>query len=127
MDRLPADIWNPALPIWQELIGYNPELKQMLKRAYQDACEYEDTLPIVNYQEYIASARWKRRARDTKERVGYRCQLCGKCGTDATLNTHHNNYERLGDELDTDLIVLCKDCHGKYHDKVAAWIPLTKF
>lgn len=73
----------------------------------------------VDYKEYIKSPEWKETSRKAKERVDYHCQLCNKEGNDTTLNTHHNNYERLGLELDSDLIVLCKGCHKKHHNKIS--------
>jgi len=36
------------------------------------------------------------------------------------INLHHNSYERVGgDELDEDLIPLCRDCHAKFHNVMA--------
>jgi hypothetical protein len=32
-----------------------------------------------------------------------------------TPNVHHNNYDRYGDELLSDLVALCEECHGHYH------------
>ena len=79
--------------------------------------EYKESLDeLPTYNEYIQSDEWKEKSRQAKEMVGYRCQLCSKKGNDTTLHTHHNNYERLGLELDSDLIVLCKKCHAKFHD-----------
>jgi 5-methylcytosine-specific restriction endonuclease McrA len=79
--------------------------------------EWQDN-PIllrVVYGDYIKSDAWKTRSRQAKVRAGYHCQLCNKPGNDHNLHTHHNNYEHLGQELETDLIVLCNDCHKKHH------------
>jgi len=45
-----------------------------------------------------------------------RCQMCG---LQEGLNVYHRTYERLrqADEF-LDLIALCSDCHGRYHDVV---------
>lgn len=48
-------------------------------------------------------------------RADYKCQLCNREGT---MNVHHKTYERLGEEQLNDLIVLCQDCHAKFHDKI---------
>jgi 5-methylcytosine-specific restriction endonuclease McrA len=47
------------------------------------------------------------------ENCGHKCQLCSnKDG----LQVHHNNYHNLGNEdIDKDLITLCRKCHSKYH------------
>lgn len=67
-----------------------------------------------NYDDYINSEPWKLKSNKAKERAGYRCQ---GCNTPDNIQTHHRIYERLGDELDSDLTVLCDECHSKIHDK----------
>lgn len=69
----------------------------------------------VRYQDYLRSARWKRKARAARQRAGYLCQLCNKA--DWPLEVHHRTYERLGFELPGDLIALCGECHGRHHGK----------
>jgi len=72
--------------------------------------------PIKSYSEYLLGEHWRGKVRPAVlERAGHRCQLCG--AMDKTLHVHHNSYERLGNELPWDLIVLCEDCHAKYHGK----------
>lgn len=68
------------------------------------------------YERYIQSERWRRKAEAAKERAGHRCQLCNT--DEQPLHTHHKSYERLRHELPEDLIVLCADCHAKFHDKL---------
>jgi hypothetical protein len=46
-------------------------------------------------------------------KAGFRCQVCNAYGVQ--LNVHHRTYERRGAEWDTDLIVLCHDCHEIFH------------
>ena len=88
---------------------------QRIKRVeLQEYQESRDLLPT--YQEYINSPEWNEKSRQAKERAGYRCQLCNRKGNDTTLHTHHKTYERLLLELDSDLIVLCSECHAKFHD-----------
>lgn len=62
----------------------------------------------VEYEEYIKSPEWKRRADEAKKRVGWRCQVCNGEGP---LDAHHRTYKNLGHELDIDITVLCRDCH----------------
>lgn len=66
----------------------------------------------VNYQEYIRSEEWREKSDAAKERAGYRCQICNTPDSMAGLQTHHRTYERLGYEDDSDLTVLCDDCHS---------------
>lgn len=70
----------------------------------------------LDYHEYIASEEWKAKSEAAKIRANYRCQLCSVSGLIADLHTHHNTYERLGNERDTDLVVLCAECHKRFHD-----------
>lgn len=43
--------------------------------------------------------------------------ICSKCGEKAT-QLHHLNYNNMGsEELDTDVIAVCKDCHDEIHGK----------
>jgi 5-methylcytosine-specific restriction endonuclease McrA len=63
------------------------------------------------YQAYIQSSEWKERSR--LERIkNPACSLCNKKGI---LVVHHRTYERLGNEANGDLIVLCKECHELFH------------
>ena len=67
----------------------------------------------MNYHEYIHSELWRSRAAEAICKAGYRCQQCGSI---ARLQVHHNAYNRLGAELDSDLGVLCDSCHKKLHN-----------
>lgn len=69
-------------------------------------------LDKIDYYDYIESDGWREKADRAKLRAGMRCQLCNRYGT---LNAHHRTYERLGNELEEDLIVLCRDCHKMFH------------
>ena len=65
-----------------------------------------------NYDRYIQSDAWRKRADECKRRAGYRCQLCNSAGP---LEAHHRTYERLGREKPEDLTCLCSRCHREYH------------
>ena len=67
----------------------------------------------MHYASYITSHAWKKKAREMREKAGFKCQLCA--AIDKPLNVHHNSYERLGRERDDDLLVLCEPCHHKFH------------
>lgn len=69
------------------------------------------------YSEYIKSNAWREKALAAKERAGWHCQLCNKEGDKSTLHAHHRTYDRLGHELDADIIALCAECHAKFHGK----------
>ena len=74
----------------------------------------------VDYDTYILSDEWKARADDAKQRAGWRCQLCNQHACEVQpfivrLEAHHRTYQRLGNELDSDITVLCSRCHGWHH------------
>lgn len=41
---------------------------------------------------------------------------CEGCGQNIPLQLHHLTYERLGRELDKDLLALCERCHRTFHE-----------
>jgi 5-methylcytosine-specific restriction endonuclease McrA len=65
------------------------------------------------YENYLQSDGWKERRDRALRRAGFSCQVCSKKGQ---LHVHHRTYARRGDEADTDLIVLCADCHQLFHE-----------
>lgn len=72
------------------------------------------------YLGYMASPAWRERRKRALERAGYRCQVCGET---RGLQVHHNSYERLGNEADEDLAVLCFWCH----QVVTWWLRARRF
>ena len=71
----------------------------------------------AQYQDYLKTEHWKMRRLKALKRAGHRCALCA---SEKFLQVHHNNYERLGGELDFDLVVLCGDCHEDVHAMLKA-------
>ena len=68
------------------------------------------------YHEYLKSDQWKELRLAKLIDSGDRCQLCNS--PKQPLNVHHRTYDRVFNELPEDLIVLCGDCHSKFHDKL---------
>ena len=60
------------------------------------------------YTNYLKSNEWQSRRQSKLRHAKERCEQCGER---EGLQVHHLNYERLGREADSDLIVLCKSCH----------------
>lgn len=75
-------------------------------------------LKSMPYQDYLETAEWKERRQRSLRSANYSCQLCN--GANTELNVHHRTYERRGNENQRDLIVLCRDCHAKFHNKVGS-------
>jgi hypothetical protein len=75
-------------------------------------------LTAIKYSEFLGTRYWIT-VRDYKlHKSGHKC---GMCGSRKNLNVHHTTYEHHGNEHDylDDLIVLCRNCHAKFHDKLA--------
>lgn len=68
----------------------------------------------MTYKEYLKTQHWKEVREFKLLKYGYKCQLCG---SENDIHIHHNNYECLFNEnIHTDLISMCNECHKKFHD-----------
>lgn len=79
--------------------------------AVRDQIKVMRALP---YDVYLQTPHWKSTRQLALQYAGYRCQLCDAKGH---LNVHHRTYDRLAEERVSDLTVLCRSCHAKFHDK----------
>lgn len=64
------------------------------------------------YYAYLRSPWWRAIRLASLIRAGRKCALCGE---KHRLEVHHNTYVRLGREKLSDLVVLCRQCHRRYH------------
>jgi hypothetical protein len=62
----------------------------------------------VNYLDYLQSIEWLQLCARALEYYGNRCAICN---SPDNLQVHHRTYERLGQELITDVTILCDECH----------------
>jgi hypothetical protein len=66
----------------------------------------------VNYEAYISSATWRKKANAAKARALWQCQGCGRPQGVVHLEAHHRTYVRLGFEIPEDITILCREtCH----------------
>ena len=72
-------------------------------------------LRSMPYRSYLRTPEWRQARAEALLRAGYACSL--DVSHTANLDVHHRTYERLGAELATDLVVLCRSCHQMYHDE----------
>lgn len=63
------------------------------------------------YAEYLKSDHWQHMRELALRHYGTNCVLCGNTPVDV----HHRTYARKGREWLEDLIVLCRNCHKKFH------------
>lgn len=69
---------------------------------------------LKSYKDYLKTYDWNETRKTVLKETNYKCQLCG--AKNVKLNVHHNTYENIGNEHREDLIVLCDDCHKKFHN-----------
>ena len=74
------------------------------------------------YRAYLRSPAWRMKRDGKLFDAEYRCERCGYDGLDMPLDVHHLTYERVGNERDSDLIVLCRSCHEMEHKEDRAKI-----
>lgn len=67
----------------------------------------------ATYADYLKSAHWQETRYKAIQHAGQKCQVCASVDR---LDVHHNDYSRLGGELATDLVVLCRSCHELFHE-----------
>jgi len=66
----------------------------------------------MDYAAYISSEKWQIRRKRALVLAANKCQVCAST---MQLKVHHNEYDRLGNEADSDLVVLCARCHHLLH------------
>lgn len=66
----------------------------------------------IDYKEYLLSDHWVEFSFYIKNKINS-CQLCS---SKTKLQLHHNNYDCLYNEKESDVVVLCKKCHEKFHN-----------
>jgi hypothetical protein len=75
----------------------------------------QQDLKTMPYREYLDTEDWAEKRGHAMNRAGYSCQLCSGKGP---LQVHHRTYKRRGDEMASDLIVLCETCHQTFHERL---------
>lgn len=102
---------NPRRAIWR-LAGAALEEPQPAVDVEVEVDRVQQ-LRTMPYREYLRTPEWKRARAAAILRAG------GRCSLDVThsdgLEVHHRTYERLGEELASDLVVLCRACHRIHH------------
>lgn len=71
----------------------------------------------TEYLSYLTTEHWLATRKAKLIAVDWQCENCGAEMGDVTLDVHHLNYARIGEESMDDLKVLCRGCHGDAHGK----------
>lgn len=72
-----------------------------------------DLLRAMPYVEYLRSNHWQEKRREAIERALHACQVCN---SPDDIHVHHRTYANRGEELPSDLTVLCATCHSLFHN-----------
>ena len=73
-----------------------------------------------NYLSYLQSPEWQQLRTRAMAHYGGSCVICNSRDN---LQVHHRTYERLGQELITDVTVLCDRCHELYRRNLPHFYP----
>ena len=85
----------------------------------QPTAERLAALKAMPYRDgYLRTPEWRRTRAVMLARAADHCQLNAR--HTESLDVHHCTYDRLGQELVSDLTVLCRDCHTAHHDRERA-------
>jgi len=93
------------------------DLKKVIhKMKYEVA--FIKAISSLEYKEFLQTRYWKIIRELAIEKACKRCELCY---SQTKLNVHHKTYDHHYEEhkyYKTDLIVLCQECHSKFHNKL---------
>jgi 5-methylcytosine-specific restriction endonuclease McrA len=67
---------------------------------------------LTAYTWYLGSAFWRERREHILQRANYTCEKCRKR---PATQVHHLTYIRVFQELPSDLVALCRQCHSEIH------------
>ncbi len=77
------------------------ELNRQRSQAWRD-----------QYNRYLSTSEWQVVRGRILNRDNYTCQVCL---SRPAGEVHHLSYDRVGQELDSDLTSVCKECHRELH------------
>ena len=90
--------------------GYTPSSKK--RRKNKKKVNYHS---LKNgYHIYLKSKEWNNIASFIRKSRNFKCE---KCKSSKNLEVHHLHYKTLFKEKPRDLLLLCRDCHSKEHNK----------
>lgn len=75
-------------------------------------------LRTMPYADYLRTPEWRRRRDRALARALWVCEWPG-CGARDFLDVHHRTYAHRGDELDHELMVVCRRHHTDIHEDYA--------
>lgn len=116
MDILKTEEKNHSLHTKRIItINYKKLFKIINKKKIPFYKQIKFKISFKTYKEYLKTIEWKEKRKICLKKANYKCQLCNS--KKQPFQVHHRTYENIGNELENnDLIVLCKECHKKFHN-----------
>jgi 5-methylcytosine-specific restriction endonuclease McrA len=111
-----GDEYRPTVPFETALRSTFELLADRLAGPAKDP-----ELSRLPYWEYLQTPHWKTTKARALLRAGGICKRCHATGK--RLDVHHLSYDRLGREAESDLKVLCSECHAAEHRKDYGYQP----
>jgi hypothetical protein len=75
--------------------------------------EMQEIMNQMTHKKYMRSEMWRRKREKFLNHRKSRC--CEMCGSKDANQVHHRTYQRLLVEKMSDLVLLCRECHDKFH------------
>lgn len=87
------------------------------KYTYAHKSKVIEHIKNMQYYDFLKTPYWKAIAQQKRYYAKYKCELCA---SSENIAVHHKTYDNHGNEIEnlSDLIVLCSECHEKFHDIV---------
>ena len=106
--------WNNYVSI-EKYIKSKPNKTSKTKLKKKNRRKINKENNIKKYRDYINSKERKEKRIKFFRKFRNKCQCCKQEFLDKNLNLHHHTYDRLWKELDSDLVVVCIQCHHDIH------------
>jgi 5-methylcytosine-specific restriction endonuclease McrA len=102
---------NPKWSMWRLTAAGRPPVPSAVEKG-PDARRLAE-LRAMSHRRYLQTPEWRRTRAAALLRAGNSCSL--DAAHTERLEVHHSTYARVGAELVTDLVVLCRSCHELHH------------
>lgn len=100
----------------EEILSIKPQVHvKRITPVYGKTLAEITALKEMPYPDYLLTPHWQKIKSIALRHAEYRCMVCNSA---LPLHVHHRTYERRGEERPSDVIALCEQCHGKFHDKL---------
>lgn len=97
--------------------AYRRQREEHLQRIVTAAGERAQGENRAEYDDYLRSPEWNRRAAKVMERAQRKCEGCLSRPPD---DVHHLTYAHIRNEFAFELVALCRPCHERWHGRDAA-------